>query len=164
MRICLRCRASIIRKRRKISDENERTVSCHLPLFNYGEPGQSPRAVLASRKRFCSCNAAVSLLAFSRREFLNLLLAKSYRACLYTVVVFLLTQYGLGLFEKICRQYLDGQKNSVLHARNRKSPQRRWSWSLRNSKKQRRWMPSGAPTSPPWDREMWVTSSLSFIR
>lgn len=102
-------------------------------------------------------------LFFSAR-ILNLLLAKSYRACLYTVVVFLLTQYGLGLFEKICRQYLDGQKNSVLHARNRKSPQRRWSWSLRNSKKQRRWMPSGAPTSPPWDREMWVTSSLSFIR
>ena len=102
-------------------------------------------------------------LFFSAR-ILNLLLAKSYRACLYTVVVFLLTQYGLGLFEKICRQYLDGQKDSVLHARNRKSPQRRWSWSLRNSKKQRRWMPSGAPTSPPWDREMWVTSSLSFIR
>ena len=102
-------------------------------------------------------------LFFSAR-ILNLLLAKSYRACLYTVVVFLLTQYGLGLFEKICRQYLDGEKNSVLHARNRKSPQRRWSWSLRNSKKQRRWMPSGAPTSPPWDREMWVTSSLSFIR
>ena len=101
-------------------------------------------------------------LFFSAR-ILNLLLAKSYRACLYTVVVFLLTQYGLGLFEKICRQYLDGQKELCL-ARNRKSPQRRWSWSLRNSKKQRRWMPSGAPTSPPWDREMWVTSSLSFIR
>ena len=48
-------------------------------------------------------------LFFSAR-ILNLLLAKSYRACLYTVVVFLLTQYGLGLFEKICRQYLDGQK------------------------------------------------------
>ena len=102
-------------------------------------------------------------LFFSAR-ILNLLLAKSYRACLYTVVVFLLTQYGLGLFEKICRQYLNGRRSSVLHARNRKSPQRRWSWSLRNSKKQRRWMPSGAPTSPPWDREMWVTSSLSFIR
>ncbi len=38
-------------------------------------------------------------LVFSAR-ILNLLLAKSYRACLYTVVVFLLTQYGLGLFEK----------------------------------------------------------------
>ena len=59
-------------------------------------------------------------LFFSAR-ILNLLLAKSYRACLYTVVVFLLTQYGLGLFEKICRQYLDGQKETtVLHARNRK--------------------------------------------
>lgn len=133
MRICLRCRASIIRKRRKISDENERTVSCHLPLFNYGEPGQSPRAVLASRKRFCSCNAAVSLLVFSAR-ILNLLLAKSYRACLYTVVVFLLTQYGLGLFEKSAVSISTAKKNSVLHARNRKSPQRRWSWSLRNSK------------------------------
>ena len=99
-------------------------------------------------------------LFFSAR-ILNLLLAKSYRACLYTVVVFLLTQYGLGLFEKICRQYLDGQKELCLA---RTEQQRRWSWSLRNSKKQRRWMPSGALTSPPWDREMWVTSSLSFIR
>lgn len=52
-------------------------------------------------------------LFFSAR-ILNLLLAKSYRACLYTVVVFLLTQYGLGLFEKICRQYLDGQKELCL--------------------------------------------------
>lgn len=52
-------------------------------------------------------------LFFSTR-ILNLLLAKSYRACLYTVVVFLLTQYGLGLFEKICRQYLDGQKELCL--------------------------------------------------
>ena len=52
-------------------------------------------------------------LFFSAR-ILNLLLAKSYRACLYTVVVFLLTQYGLGLFEKICRQYLDGQKELSL--------------------------------------------------
>lgn len=52
-------------------------------------------------------------LFFSAR-ILNLLLAKSYRACLYTVVVFLLTQYGLGLFEKICRQYLDGQKEFCL--------------------------------------------------
>lgn len=39
-------------------------------------------------------------LFFSAR-ILNLLLAKSYRACLYTVVVFLLTQYGLGLFENL---------------------------------------------------------------
>lgn len=113
MRICLRCRASIIRKRRKISDENERTVSCHLPLFNYGEPGQSPRAVLASRKRFLAATLPYLSLFFSAR-ILNLLLAKSYRACLYTVVVFLLTQYGLGLFEKICRQYLDGQKELCL--------------------------------------------------
>ena len=52
-------------------------------------------------------------LFFSAR-ILNLLLAKSYRACLYTVVVFLLTQYGLGLFEKICRQHLDGQKELCL--------------------------------------------------
>ena len=52
-------------------------------------------------------------LFFSAR-ILNLLLAKSYRACLYTVVVFLLTQYGLGLFEKICRQYLDSQKELCL--------------------------------------------------
>lgn len=52
-------------------------------------------------------------LFFSAR-ILNLLLAKSYRACLYTVVVFLLMQYGLGLFEKICRQYLDGQKELCL--------------------------------------------------
>lgn len=52
-------------------------------------------------------------LFFSAR-ILNLPLAKSYRACLYTVVVFLLTQYGLGLFEKICRQYLDGQKELCL--------------------------------------------------
>ena len=52
-------------------------------------------------------------LFFSAR-ILNLLLAKSYRACLYTVVVFLLTQYGLVLFEKICRQYLDGQKELCL--------------------------------------------------
>ena len=52
-------------------------------------------------------------LFFSAR-ILNLLIAKSYRACLYTVVVFLLTQYGLGLFEKICRQYLDGQKELCL--------------------------------------------------
>ena len=52
-------------------------------------------------------------LFFSAR-ILNLLLAKSYRACLYTVVVSLLTQYGLGLFEKICRQYLDGQKEFCL--------------------------------------------------
>ena len=52
-------------------------------------------------------------LFFSAR-ILHLLLAKSYRACLYTVVVFLLTQYGLGLFEKICRQYLDGQKELCL--------------------------------------------------
>lgn len=52
-------------------------------------------------------------LFFSAR-ILNLLLAKSYRACLYTVVVFLLTQYGLGLFGKICRQYLDGQKELCL--------------------------------------------------
>lgn len=52
-------------------------------------------------------------LFFSAR-ILNLLLAKSYRSCLYTVVVFLLTQYGLGLFEKICRQYLDGQKELCL--------------------------------------------------
>ena len=52
-------------------------------------------------------------LFFSAR-ILNLLLAKSYRACLYTVVVFLLTQNGLGLFEKICRQYLDGQKELCL--------------------------------------------------
>ena len=52
-------------------------------------------------------------LFFSAR-ILNLLLAKSYRACLYTVVVFQLTQYGLGLFEKICRQYLDGQKELCL--------------------------------------------------
>ena len=52
-------------------------------------------------------------LFFSAR-ILNLLLAKSYRACLYTVVIFLLVQYGLGLFEKICRQYLDGQKELCL--------------------------------------------------
>ena len=52
-------------------------------------------------------------LFFSAR-ILNLLLAKSYRACLYTVVVFLLTQYGLGLFAKICRQSLDGQKELCL--------------------------------------------------
>lgn len=35
-------------------------------------------------------------LFFSAR-ILNLLLAKSYRVCLYTVVIFLLVQYGLGL-------------------------------------------------------------------
>ena len=52
-------------------------------------------------------------LFFSAR-ILNLLLAKSYRACLYTVVVFLLTQYGLGLFEKICRQYHKKQKELCL--------------------------------------------------
>lgn len=52
-------------------------------------------------------------LFFSAR-ILNLLLAKSYRVCLYTVVIFLLVQYGLGLFEKICRQYLDGQKELCL--------------------------------------------------
>lgn len=66
---------------------------------------------------FGSAFAAATLpylsLFFSAR-ILNLLLAKSYRACLYTVVVFLLTQYGLGLFEKICRQYLDGQKELCL--------------------------------------------------
>lgn len=54
------------------------------------------------------------LSLFFPARILNLLLAKSYRACLYTVVVFLLTQYGLGLFEKICRQYLDGQKELCL--------------------------------------------------
>ena len=54
------------------------------------------------------------LSLFFTARILNLLLAKSYRACLYTVVVFLLTQYGLGLFEKICRQYLDGQKELCL--------------------------------------------------
>lgn len=54
------------------------------------------------------------LSLFFSAQILNLLLAKSYRACLYTVVVFLLTQYGLGLFEKICRQYLDGQKELCL--------------------------------------------------
>lgn len=54
------------------------------------------------------------LSLFFSALILNLLLAKSYRACLYTVVVFLLTQYGLGLFEKICRQYLDGQKELCL--------------------------------------------------
>ena len=103
-------------------------------------------------------------LFFSAR-ILNLLLAKSYRACLYTVVVFLLVRsMGWGCLKKSAVSISTARKNSVLHARNRKSPQRRWSWSLRNSKKQRRWMPSGAPTSPPWDREMWVTSSLSFIR
>ena len=102
-------------------------------------------------------------LFFSAR-ILNLLLAKSYRACLYTVVVFLLTQYGLGLFEKICRQYLDGQKELCLARTEQKITAKALELSLRNSKKQRRWMPSGAPTSPPWDREMWVTSSLSFIR
>ena len=67
--------------------------------------------------RLGSAFAAATLpylsLFFSAR-ILNLLLAKSYRACLYTVVVFLLTQYGLGLFEKICRQYLDGQKELCL--------------------------------------------------
>ena len=104
MRICLRCRASIIRKRRKISDENERTVSCHLPLFNYGEPGQSPRAVLASRKRFCSCNAAVFLLVFLGANF-------EFTAC---KVVPRLSVYCCRLFEKICRQYLDGQKELCL--------------------------------------------------
>ena len=57
---------------------------------------------------FGSAFAAATLpylsLFFSAR-ILNLLLAESYRACLYTVVVFLLVQYGLGLFEKICRLY-----------------------------------------------------------
>ena len=57
---------------------------------------------------FGSAFAAATLpylsLFFSAR-ILNLLLAESYRACLYTVVVFLLMQYGLGLFEKICRLY-----------------------------------------------------------
>ena len=66
---------------------------------------------------FGSAFAAATLpylsLFFSAR-ILNLLLAESYRACLYTVVVFLLVQYGLGLFEKICRQYLDGQKEFCL--------------------------------------------------
>ena len=51
---------------------------------------------------FGSAFAAATLpylsLFFSAR-ILNLLLAESYRACLYTVVVFLLVQYGLGLFE-----------------------------------------------------------------
>lgn len=64
-----------------------------------------------------SAFAAATLLylsLFFSARILNLLLAKSYRACLYTVVVFLLTQYGLGLFEKICRQYLDGQKELCL--------------------------------------------------
>lgn len=66
---------------------------------------------------FGSAFAAATLpylsLFFSAR-ILNLLLAESYRACLYTVVVFLLVQYGLGLFEKVCRQYLDGQKELCL--------------------------------------------------
>lgn len=66
---------------------------------------------------FGSAFAAATLpylsLFFSAR-ILNLLLAESYRACLYTVVVFLLVQYGLGLFEKVCRQYLDGQKEFCL--------------------------------------------------
>ena len=66
---------------------------------------------------FGSAFAAATLpylsLFFSAR-ILNLLLAKSYRVCLYTVVIFLLVQYGLGLFEKICRQYLDGQKEFCL--------------------------------------------------
>ena len=66
---------------------------------------------------FGSAFAAATLpylsLFFSAR-ILNLLLVKSYRACLYTVVVFLLVQYGLGLFEKVCRQYLDGQKELCL--------------------------------------------------
>lgn len=62
---------------------------------------------------FAAATLTYLSLFFSAR-ILNLLLAKSYRACLYTVVVFLLTQYGLGLFEKICRQYLDGQKELCL--------------------------------------------------
>lgn len=62
---------------------------------------------------FAAATLPYLFLFFSAR-ILNLLLAKSYRACLYTVVVFLLTQYGLGLFEKICRQYLDGQKELCL--------------------------------------------------
>lgn len=62
---------------------------------------------------FAAATLSYLSLFFSAR-ILNLLLAKSYRACLYTVVVFLLTQYGLGLFEKICRQYLDGQKELCL--------------------------------------------------
>lgn len=102
-------------------------------------------------------------LFFSAR-ILNLLLAKSYRACLYTVVVFLLTQYGLGLFEKICRQYLDGQKEFCLARTEQKITAKALELEFEKFEKQRRWMPSGAPTSPPWDREMWVTSSLSFIR
>ena len=111
MRICLRCRASIIRKRRKISDENERTVSCHLPLL----VSQGNHRVLfwLLGSAFAAATLPYLSLFFSAR-ILNLLLAKSYRACLYTVVVFLLTQYGLGLFEKICRQYLDGQKELCL--------------------------------------------------
>lgn len=157
MRICLRCRASIIRKRRKISDENERTVSCRLPLFKYDQPGQSPRAVLAVRKRFCRYHTSVSLLVFSAR-ILNLLLAESYRACLYTVVVFLLVQYGLGLFEKICRQYLDGQKEFCLALTEQKITAKALELEFEKFEKQRPWMPSGAPMSLPWGQEMWVTS------
>lgn len=110
---------------------------------------------------FGSAFAAATLpylsLFFSAR-ILNLLLAESYRACLYTVVVFLLVQYGLGLFEKVCRQYLDGQKEFCLALIEQKITAKHWSWNLKNSKKQRPWMPSGAPMSLPWGQEMWVTS------
>lgn len=72
-------------------------------------------------------------LFFSAR-ILNLLLAKSYRVCLYTVVIFLLVQYGLGLFEKSAASISTARRNSALRSRNRKSPRRRWNWNLKNLK------------------------------
>ena len=97
-------------------------------------------------------------LFFSAR-ILNLLLAKSYRACLYTVVVFLLVRsMDWGCLKKSAASISTARRNSALRSRNRKSPRRRWNWNLKNLKKPRRWMPSGAPMSLPWGQEMWVTS------
>lgn len=102
-------------------------------------------------------------LFFSAR-ILNLLLAKSYRACLYTVVVFLLTQYGLGLFGKNLPSVSRRPKRTLSCTHGTENHRKGAELEFEKFEKTETMEPSGAPTSPPWDREMWVTSSLSFIR
>ena len=76
--------------------------------------GQSPRAVLAARKCFCRCHAAVSLAVFLGANFEFTACKVVPRLSVYCCHLSAGTSMGWDCLKKICRQYLDGQKELCL--------------------------------------------------
>ena len=67
-----------------------------------------------SRKRFCRCHTSVSLLVFLSADSESAACRSRTAPVCIPSSSFCSCSMDLGLFEKVCRQYLDGQKEFCL--------------------------------------------------